>query len=63
MGVIKHHVEQYPGDQFVMDKKDNRTKISSEITGRNSFQRSSNRQTCQTLTDDDDDDNDGLNAF
>jgi hypothetical protein len=31
MGVIKHHVEQYPGDQFVMDKKDNRTKISSEI--------------------------------
>jgi len=49
-----------------MDEKNNRTEISSEIFGGNSFRRISNRQTYQTLTnedDDDDDDNDYLNAL
>jgi hypothetical protein len=47
-----------------MDEKNNRVKISSKITGGNSFQRSSNRQTSQTLkNDEDDDDNDDLSAF
>jgi len=47
-----------------MDENNNRAKISSEIFGGNSFQRSSNRQTCQTLTNNnDDDDNDDLNVF
>ena len=47
-----------------MDEKNNRAKMSSEISGGNSFQRSSNRQTCQTLTNDNDDDgNDDLNVF
>jgi hypothetical protein len=38
MGVVKHHIEQYPGDQFVRGEKNNRTKISSEIFGGNNFQ-------------------------
>jgi len=46
-----------------MDQNNNRTKISSEITGGNSFQRRSNSQICQNLANDDDDDDNDLNAF